>query len=381
MKKNLICISILLMSLPALCQGNSLEHTGTPPAGAFTNPLLPTGPDPWVIVKDGYYFYMNTVGTNLTIWKARSIGDLEHATKKVVWRPPAPGPYSHEIWAPELHFLNNKWYIYFAADAGTNQSHRIWVLENPSADPLQGEWTMKGQLADPSDKWAIDPTVFENGGKLFAAWSGWEGDVNGVQSIYIAELENPWTIKGHRSRISTPEYPWEKMGDRDRVLRRDPERNPALDVEEPVHIDVNEGPEVLQHGDKIFMVYSASACWTDFYELGMLTARASDNLLDPASWNKSPVALFWQSPKAHAYGTGHNSFFKSPDGTQDWIIYHANPEPNQGCGNHRAPRAQPFTWKQDGTPDFGRPLPLGVPLALPSGEKDGPDTSSPGMSK
>lgn len=381
MKKNLICISILLMSLAALCQGNSLEHTGATPAGTFTNPLLPTGPDPWVIVKDGYYFYMNTVGTNLTIWKARSIGDLEHATKKVVWRPPASGPYSYEIWAPELHFLNNKWYIYFAADAGTNQTHRVWVLENPSADPLQGEWTMKGKLADPSDKWAIDPTVFENGGKLYAAWSGWEGDVNGVQSIYIVELENPWTIKGLRTRISTPEYPWEKMGDRDRVLKRDPEQNPALDVEEPVHIDVNEGPEVLQHGDKIFMVYSASACWTDFYALGMLTARASDNLLDPASWKKSPVALFWQSPKAHAYGTGHNSFFKSPDGTQDWIIYHANPEPNQGCGNHRAPRAQPFTWKQDGTPDFGRPLPLGVPLALPSGEKDGPDTSSPGMSK
>lgn len=381
MKKILICISILLMSRPALCQVDSAEHTGTAPAATFTNPLLPTGPDPWVIVKDGYYFYMNTVGTNLTIWKARSIGDLEHATKKIVWRPPASGPYSHEIWAPELHFLNNKWYIYFAADAGTNQTHRIWVLENPSADPLQGEWTMKGKLADPSDKWAIDPTVFENGGKLFAAWSGWEGDVNGVQSIYIAELQNPWTIKDHRARISTPEYPWEKMGDRDRVLKRDPERNPALDVEEPVHIDVNEGPEVLQHGDKILMVYSASACWTDFYELGMLTASASGNLLEPTSWRKSSVALFWQSPKAHAYGTGHNSFFKSPDGTQDWIIYHANPEPNQGCGEHRAPRAQPFTWKPDGTPDFGRPLPLGEPIALPSGEVRGTDENAATPSK
>jgi GH43 family beta-xylosidase len=131
---------------------------------------------------------------------------------------------------------------------------------------------------------------------------------------------------------------------------------------------VNEGPEVLQHGDNIFMFYSASACWTDFYELGMLKARASDDLLDPASWKKSPVALFWQSPNAHAYGTGHNSFFKSPDGKQDWIIYHANAEANQGCGDHRAPRAQPFTWKPDGTPDFGRPVPLGEPIALPAGE-------------
>ncbi len=339
-------------------------------AGTFTNPLLPTGPDPWVIVKDGVYYYMNTVGTNLTIWKTRSIADLKTAEKKVVWRPPSTGPYSHEVWAPELHFMEGKWYIYFAADAGTNQSHRLWVLENDAADPLQGQWTMKGKLADPSDKWAIDPTVFENRGKLYAAWSGWEGDVNGVQSIYIAEMENPWTIKGRRSRISTPEYPWEKMGDRS--LKRDAEKNPALDVEEPVHIDVNEGPEVLQHGDKIFMVYSASACWTDFYELGMLTANASDDLLDPASWKKSPGAVFWQSPKAHAYGSGHNSFFQSPDGKQDWIIYHANSEPNQGCATHRAPRAQPFTWKADGTPDFGRPVAAGVPIPRPSGEVSHP---------
>jgi len=132
----------------------------------------------------------------------------------------------------------------------------------------------------------------------------------------------------------------------------------------------------LQLGDTIFIFYSASTCWTDFYELGMLRARASDNLLDRASWKESPVAVFWQSPKARAFGTGHNSFFKSPDGTQDWIIYHANPEASQGCGKHRAPRAQPFTWKPDGTPDFGRPLPLGEPIARPAGEIRG-DADSP----
>ena len=91
---------------------------------------------------------------------------------EVVWTPPSSGPYSHEIWAPELHFLNGKWYIYFAADAGTNQSHRVWVLENPSPDPLQGEWIMKGKLADPDDRWAIDPTVFENRGHLYVQNGG-----------------------------------------------------------------------------------------------------------------------------------------------------------------------------------------------------------------
>jgi GH43 family beta-xylosidase len=100
----------------------------------------------------------------------------------------------------------------------------------------------------------------------------------------------------------------------------------------------------------------------------MSVAPASSDLMNPASWTKSPLPVFWQSPEAHAYGTGHNGFFKSPDGTQDWMIYHANPESNGGCGAQRSPRAQPFHWNADGTPNFGRPAPTGRPIAAPSGE-------------
>ena len=364
-----VLVPLAMIWAPAWCNDTSAPITTAAGVnGTFVNPLLPTGPDPWVIYRDGWYYYMNSTATNLTIWKTRSIADLANAEKKVVWQPPTNGPWSHDIWAPELHFLRGKWYIYFAADAGNNETHRIWVLENALADPLHGEWTMKGKLADPSDRWAIDATVFDNAGKIYAIWSGWEGDVNGVQSLYIAELENPWTIKGHRVKISTPEFPWEKVGDNPSRSRPDPERNPASDPENPLHVDVNEGPEVLQHDDKIFVVYSASACWVDFYALGMLTAPVNSDLLDSRSWKKSPIAKFWQSPSARAFGTGHNGFFKSPDGKEDWIIYHANSEPNQGCGSHRAPRAQPFTWNADGTPAFGRPVPVGQPLARPSGE-------------
>ena len=120
------------------------------------------------------------------------------------------------------------------------------------------------------------------------------------------------------------------------------------------------------HGSRIFLVYSAGGCWTDYYSLAMLTASSSSDLMNPASWKKSPAPVFWLSPQAHAYGTGHNSFFQSPDGKEDWILYHANSEPGQGCGGHRAPRAQPFTWKPDGTPDFGRPIAAGVSIAAPS---------------
>jgi GH43 family beta-xylosidase len=331
------------------------------------NPLLPSGPDPWITQRNGFYYYMNTTGRSLVIRRTRSIGALAAAETKTVWRAPAEGPYSRDIWAPELHWLRGKWYIYFAGDAGKNESHRIWVLENGAVDPLDGEWEMKGKAADATDRWAIDATVFENGGRLYMVWSGWEGAVNGAQNLYIAEMSNPWTIREPRVRISMPELPWEKIGDlKPRVAS---EANPA-DPANPIHVDVNEGPEILQHGGRIFLVYSAGGCWTDYYSLGMLTASASSDLLRPESWKKAPAPVFWLSPSAHAYGTGHNSFFQSPDGTEDWIVYHANPEPGQGCGGKRAPRAQRFTWNADGTPDFGRPVGVGVELKAPSGEHD-----------
>ena len=329
----------------------------------LTNPLKESGPDPWVVVSDGWYYYMNSTGRNLTIWKTRRIEDLATAEKTAVWTPPAGQPYSRDLWAPELHRIDGKWYIYFAADAGENRDHRIYVIENASADPTAGTWSFKGKVSDPTDRWAIDATVLEpsaaTGGKGYMIWSGWEGDHNGVQSLYIARLKNPWTIEGQRMRLSTPDHPWEKVGDLDQKDEMIP----------MPHVDVNEGPEVLEHGGRVFVTYSGSGCWTNYYELGLLSASESADLLDPRSWTKSDVPVFRQDPAAHAYGTGHNGFFKSPDGTEDWIIYHANPEKDQGCGDRRSPRAQRFTWKADGTPDFGRPVAVAQAVGAPSGER------------
>ncbi len=320
----------------------------------FTNPLLPSGADPWVTYQDGYYYYTNSTGHNITIWKTKNMGDLKSAEKKVVWTPPSKGPDSKEIWAPEIHYLQGEWYTYFAADSGNNVNHRIYVIENASKDPLQGNWVMKGQLNLPKNKWAIDASVFENKGKMFVIWSGWKGDVNGEQDIFIAQLKNPWTTEGRRTLVSAPTYKWERDGDLN---------NPN----DARHVNVNEGPEILKHGNKIFLIYSASGCWTDNYELGMLTSSINADLLNASSWTKSDHPVFKQSPENHVYATGHNSFFKSPDGKEDYILYHANSEPGQGCGSHRSPRAQKFTWNADGSPNFGEPVSEDVPLSLPSG--------------
>lgn len=319
------------------------EETGA----TFSNPLLTSGPDPWVIQKDDWYYVTHTTGKNLRLYRTKKMSDLRAAEVKTVWTPPATGMNSKQIWAPELHFLEGKWYFYYAADDGLNENHRMWVLENSAADPFSGQWVDRGELELPGDKWAIDGTAFEHNGSLYYLWSGWEGDVNGRQDIYISKLADPATAEGNRVLLSKPEHDWEKAGG-----------TPTI----------NEAPQFLRTEDKLFIIYSASGCWTDDYKLGMLSAPATSDPMDPNAWTKHSEPIFEKNISGQAFGPGHNSFFKSPDGTEDWILYHANPQPGQGCGGNRSPRMQKFTWTADGFPDFGEPVALGAALELPSGE-------------
>ncbi len=318
-----------------------------PPANTFTNPLLTSGPDPWVVEKDDVYYYTHTLGNRIALWKTTKMSELKNASPQTIWTAPSTGPNSKNVWAPEIHFINNKWYAYYAADDGNNANHRMYVLENASADPLTGVWESKGKISDPTNKWAIDGSVFEHNSQLYFIWSGWEGDVDVKQNIYIAKMSNPWTIEGERVLLSTPTFNWETIG------------NP----------DVNEGPEVIKNSaGRVFMTFSASGCWNDDYALGLLTLKDGGNPLVATDWTKNPSPVLTKNTSGSTYGPGHNSFFKSADGKEDWILYHANPATGQGCGDSRSPRMQKFTWNSDGTPNFGTAVALGAAIAKPSGE-------------
>lgn len=338
-----------------VCYGCKSSQPATPApsttavdtVGKFQNPLLTSAPDPWVTYKDGFYYVMHTTGGNLRIYKTSAMSRLSSARPTTVWTAPATGPNSRDVWAPELFFVNGKWYIYYAADNnGVDATHRMFVLENSSADPTQGTWIDRGQLNFPDNKWAIDGTLLALNDRLYMAWSGWETDLGGAQYIYMSKLSNPYTVESTtRVRLSSPEYAWERQG-----------------------FPVNEGPEFLVRANKVFLIYSASFCGTDQYALGQLSADTTANLLEPKSWAKSATPVFGPYGTNGTYGVGHNSFFSTRDGKENWLIYHANAAPGQGCGDLRTLRMQPFTWKADGSPDFGTPASLTDWIKRPSGE-------------
>ena len=310
------------------------------PADTFINPVVPRGGDPFATQWMGQYFYTATTGSNVRIGRSPWLQSLNSNSRRV-WDPPPGLPYSSNLWAPELHRVNDKWYLYVAADDGVDANHRMYVLEADSQDP-QASYTLKGQISIPDNRWAIDGTVFAHGDKNYFIWSGRRYSSGGedwgsAQSLFIAEMLNPWTLTGNRVAISHPTYSWERHG----------------------HA-VNEGPQILTHGDDVFLTYSASGFYTPQYAIGALKLTGS-NPLSASSWTKISTPLFDQGNGAE--GTGHATFVQSPDGTEDWIVYHARTAPEAA----RDVRIQPFTWGADGRPQFGDPLPISQSIPTPSG--------------
>lgn len=343
MKLRLLII-LCLVSLAAT-SGVARAQSGDQPT--LRNPLNRfRGADPWLVFYEGFYYLAATTGASeLTMRKSPTLAGLKTAITVRIYAE-TDASRCCNIWAPEFHLLDGpngrRWYFYYSAGTlGTLDNQRTHVLESAGPDPL-GPYTYKARLFDPrNDVWAIDGSVLRIRDSLYFLFSSWVGK---NQSLFIAPMSNPWTLSGERVLIAEPEYDWERVG-----------------------LNVTEGPVALQHDGKTFIIYSASFCATPDYKLGMLTYSGGDPLR-AAAWVKSPQPVFQRSDANGVFGPGHNGFFQSPDGTQDWIVYHANDSASAGCDDRRTTRVQRFTWNADGTPDFGTPVSTSEVIDAPSGD-------------
>ena len=71
----------------------------------------------------------STQNTNITILRGRSLTDWNSADNKTVFNPAYGHDYSTDLWAPELHAFDDKWYIIFTADPNYDSP-------NPAVDSL-----------------------------------------------------------------------------------------------------------------------------------------------------------------------------------------------------------------------------------------------------
>jgi len=329
---------VLCLLATAVAQG-AVESGGEASPG-IRNPLIEQRADPWCMRHtDGYYYFTATAPEydRIELRRARTVAGLGEAETEVIWRKHEKGPMSYHIWAPEIHHIDGRWYIYFAAGRAEDiWAIRMYVLECRSANPLRGKWTEKGQLRTNWESFSLDATSFEHNGVRYLVWAQKDPNIRGNTNLYIAEMDTPWSIRGRQVMITRPEYEWERIG-----------------------FWVNEGAAVLIRNGRVFISYSASA--TDHnYCMGLLTADESANLLDAKSWRKAGAPVFKSSPRNSQYGPGHNSFTVASDGKTDLIVYHARNykeikgDPLRNPDRHT--RVQKLGWKEDGTPDFGEPV-------------------------
>ncbi|GAA3108919.1 GH43 family beta-xylosidase [Kribbella aluminosa] len=310
---------------------------------AARNPVRENAADPWMVFAEGNYNLLYTRGDKLVGVASPSVDGLAAAPEQTLWQPPA-GEACCNLWAPEIHQLDGKWYLYYTADNGTDSQHRMFVLE---ADHPMGPYGFKAKL-DTGNEHSIDGSILNlPDGRLYHLWSSGRPD---GQDLYIAPMSNPWTISGPPALLARPDQPWEQNGRK-----------------------VTEAPNALVHNGKAYVYYSGSACESPDYALGVLELTGTDPL-DQSAWTKSgPV--FKRNDANWVFGTGHNGFFTSPDGKETWIVYHAvtssSGTPAGSCNAGRAVRIGKVTYDAAGKPQLGTPSAAWQSFTLPSGDPGG----------
>lgn len=306
------------------------------------NPLVKNRADAQVFRHDdGYYYMTGSVPEydRLVLRRSKTVAGLSTAEERVLWRHEKTGPMSGFLWAPELHLIDNRWTMYFAAgpSGGGEDVFRIrtYAVVCDGPDPMTGKWSVLGEFKAPWDSFNLDSTSFVHRGQRYFAWAQREPGIETNSNLYIAPMKDALTLSAAPTRLSVPTLDWEIRG-----------------------YKVNEAPAVIENAGKLFMTYSASA--TDArYCLGMLSIDAEGDLMDAKAWTKSPQPVFVTNRETSVYGPGHNSFTVDEKG-RPLLVYHGRDyekiEGDPLFNPDRHTRVQRLYFDDKGIPDFGVPV-------------------------
>lgn len=292
----------------------------------YPNPFIVERADPYIIKgSDGYYYFTASYPAlhdefhgydRIILRRSKTVEGLINAEEVAIWRAHEEGTMAKHIWAPEIHEIEGKWYIFFAAgDSDNKWNIRPYVLQCGGTDPINDSWTEKGKVqAVKDDKvsfegFSLDMTYFEHNNKHYLIWAQSVGD----SSLFMAEInpDCPWKLTSMPILLSKPEYDWEK-----------------------VRFRVNEGASVLKGENKIFIFFSASGTGAE-YCMGYLWADNDADLMNVSSWNKRTTPILSTNDLVGEAGPGHNSFVYDEEGAL-LLIYHARPESHfdKKCGTY-----------------------------------------------
>ncbi len=323
---------------------------------SFKNPII-TAADPWVIYKDGYYYFTKTAGSSIGIAKATNLGDLATADMVTVFDPPDGREYSKNLWSPELHYYYQEdfpddpdfvegWYILIACDDGNGGLHIMYCIkaltddpQGPYGHPLTGEVNIPIKTTSDTDptvgqKWAAGQTDARINGQLYCLWVSEQTVPNHrYQTLNISKMKNPWTLTGTTALICKPTESWEKGG-----------ATYELSADGKIYPEVVEGIAVTTDPDgNTYLLYAGSGYWTPYYCIAQLKLVGDDPTVYE-NWYKYPEPLVTKSNEL--CGTGHNCYTVSPDGKTNYIVYHAYVGTTTTGGRYMI--AEEYTYTENG---------------------------------
>ena len=297
----------------------------------WNSPFIAQRADPFVLRHGEKWYFTASVPEydRIALRCADTLDGLREAGETVVWRAHESGDMSQHIWAPELHCLDGRWYIYFAASRKDDiWALRPWVLRCEGDDPMTGLWAECGQLrradgdAFSFTDFSLDMTVFDHNGRRYCVWAEKVSVGKKISNLYIAEMADSLTLKTPQMLLTSPTYAWERH-----------------------EFWVNEGPAFVAHGDRVYLTYSASDT-SPAYCMGLLWADADADLMDISAWHKLNRPVFTTDAEKGLFGPGHNTFFTDASG-EVFTSYHARPydeiigdplyDPNRHCFVMRVP--------------------------------------------
>lgn len=313
----------------------------------FANPIY-GGQDPFVCKgPDGRYYAVAESVDSLAIEVFGSDRLTDRGVRRIAYRAAESGPSSADLWAPEIWYLWGKWYIYYAGSSAPGmrnwETHRMYVLE---ADEPMGPYRFIGEL-QLGEHMSIDGTVLElSDGRLYFIYMRKQNNCN---CLFIAPMASPTEICGEPVFLTGPEYPWES--------------------------DITEGPFPIVRDGKVYLMYAANAAHLPEYCLALMRCNDPEHILDHKSWEKEPQPIL--TGRGDVYGPGHACIVPSPDGTEDYLVFHSKFDLDNTLpgGWNRVINLLRLHWDEESRPVFdplpmrgeGRPLPSGEVPMMPGG--------------
>ncbi len=241
--------------------------------------------DPFILLHgDTYYAYGTSADDGIAVFVSQDLLSWESVPGNRLALNKQDSWADRWFWAPEVYYVNGKFYMYYSAD----EHICVATSDSPLGPFIQAE--KKPMIAGEK---CIDNSLFiDDDGKPYLFFDRFNDGLN----IWVAELEDDlMTIRTETmKKCINVSQEWEEVWPR-----------------------VNEGPFVLKHGDRYYMTYSANSYESPFYGIGYATAEQPTG-----PWKKYESNPILQKP-GELVGVGHSAMFIDKAGDLR-IVFHAH---------------------------------------------------------